>query len=117
MHLYLKVLKVRQKIDGLPFTHPRVYREEHKLFNPVVCRKTLDTSTAQGCLLPQAETPTADPELAEFIHRRLLKTAPVSLFTLHNTNGQPLQAKHALVDQTQPICIHRAMDPVPLLLN
>ena len=71
-------------------------------------------STAQGCLLPQAETPTADPELTEFIHRRLLRTALASL-TLRNTSGQHLQAKQALVDQPRPICVHRAMDPVPLV--
>ena len=59
------------------------------------------TSTAQGCLLPQAETPIADPELVEFIHRRLLRIAPASL-TLLNTSGWRLQAKQALVDQTRP---------------
>ena len=75
------------------------------------------TSTAQHCLMPQEETPTADPKLAEFIHRRLLRTAPASLFTLLNTSGWPLQAKQALVDQTRLICIHRAMDLVPLLLD
>ena len=50
------------------------------------------TSTAQCYLLPQAETPTVDPELAEFTYRRLLRTAPASLFTLLNTSGWPLQA-------------------------
>ena len=58
------------------------------------------TSTAQGCLLPQAEIPTA--ELTEFIHRRLLRTAPVLLFTLRNTSRLPLQAKQGLVDQHGP---------------
>ena len=47
-------------------------------------------STAQGCLLPQAETPTADLQLAEFTHRRLLRAAPASLFTLRNTSGRLL---------------------------
>ena len=68
------------------------------------------TSLAQGCLLPQAETPTVDPEQVEFIHRRLLKTAPASLYSLRNTNGWPLQAKQMLVD------IHGAIDPVPLVV-
>ena len=39
------------------------------------------------------------------------------LFTLRNTSGQPLQAKQALLGQMRPICVHRAMDPVPLLLD
>ena len=73
--------------------------------------------TAQGCILPQAETPTAVLELAKFIHRRLIRTAPAVLLTLLNTSGWPLQAKQALLGQMRPICIHKAMDPVPLLLD
>ena len=44
-------------------------------------------------------------------------TAPASLFTLCNTSGWPLQTKQVLLGQTWPICIHGAMDPVPLLLD
>ena len=61
--------------------------------------------TAQGCILPLAEMPTAVLEPAEFIHRRLLRIAPAALFTLCNTRGRSLQV---LLGQTQPICVHRA---------
>ena len=57
------------------------------------------TSTARGCFLTQAETPTADLELVESIHRRLPGADPASLFTLRNTSGRPLQAKQLQVDQ------------------
>ena len=73
------------------------------------------TSPAQRCLLPQAGTPTADLELEELTHRRLLRTVLTSLFTLRNTSRGPLQAKQALVDRNSRSVSTGLVDPVPLV--
>ena len=59
--------------------------------------------------MPLAETSSADPELVEFIHRMLLRTASASLFPLRNTSRWPIEAKQVLVGQTWPTCVHRAI--------
>ena len=73
-------------------------------------RVTMQGQLHQLISTTQAETPTTDLELAEFNYRRLL--SPSASLTLRNTSGWPLQV---LVEQTRLMCIHSAMNGVPLV--